>query len=57
MEAINKCNFGKAMGEDWFFGGLLNDKGLGKNLRLQLVKILNEDSIPDYLKETRFVLL
>ena len=45
------------MGEDWFFGGLLSGKDLGLNLREQLIRMLNKDNIPDYLKEARLVLL
>lgn len=57
ITAVKQSNFGKAMGEDWFFGGLLTDIELGQHLRVQLVKMLNEDNIPDYLKEARLVLL
>ena len=45
------------MVEDWFFGGLLSDKDMGLNLIKNLVRMLNEDNIPDYLKEARLVLL
>jgi hypothetical protein len=39
------------MGVDWLYGDLLNDNENGKNLCLKLVRMLNEDRIPDYLKE------
>lgn len=45
------------MGEDWFFGGLLSDRQLGSHLRQQLVKILNNETISDYLRKSRLVLL
>ena len=45
------------MGPDWFSAFLLKDDLIGKNLRLQLVKMLNEDNIPSYLKNSRLVLL
>lgn len=36
---------------------LHKDDLIGKNLRLQLVKMLNEDKIPSHLKNSRLVLL
>lgn len=57
MQAVNECNDKKALGEDWFNVSLLKDKEIGKDLRAQLVKMLNEDVIPDYLKHSRLVML
>lgn len=57
IDAVNQCNDKKALGEDWFTVSLLKDKELGSHLRAQLVKMLNEDATPDYLKHSRLVLL
>ena len=56
ITAASQCNDSKVLGEDWAFVALLKDKDVGQNLRLQLVRMLNEDSIPDYLKHARLVL-
>ena len=40
IEAVKECKFQKALGWDCFYGELLNDKEIGKNLRNQLVDML-----------------
>ena len=45
IKAAAQCNESKAIGEDQFFVSLLKDKDLGKNIKLQLVKMLNLDFI------------
>lgn len=57
VEAIKQCDFNKAIGQDWFYGKMLEDKDVGPGLRKQLLKMLNTDNIPDYLKTARLVLL
>ncbi len=57
IEACKQCSDSKALGDDWFGIALLQDKEVGQNLRLQLVKMLNEDRIPSYLKTSRLILL
>ena len=47
----------KALGQDWFVVSLLNDKDQGHHLRKKLVRMLNEDKIPNYLRASRLVMI
>ena len=54
---LKECKFQKAMIKDWFYGELLNEKEVGKTFWQQLVVMLNNDDIPDYLKVAKIILI
>ena len=57
MDAVKECNDKKALEQDWFALSLLNEKDQGHNLRKKLVRMLNEDKVPNYLKASRLVMI
>ena len=57
MKAIDNTNFQKALGPDQFDGDCLKDDKIKENVSQILLRALNENKIPDYMKTAKMVLL
>jgi hypothetical protein len=63
MTAVKDCNFNKGLGPDGFDGNLFNsnkdsDEGgqkLATALLGQILQMLNDASVPEYLREGRLI--
>lgn len=58
IEAIERCNFKKAIGTDGFDGRILekNDE-LRRRIAGELAEMLNTQRFPEYLREGRLIAL